>query len=710
MAFGRLASLFVDIVVQTTKYQTQLNNMQNQTKQAANNMQASFMKIGLGAGGIFLIKKALTEVTSTVLLSTQKFAALEKQIVDIQKVAKFGEFQEFARGYIQLGTEMRGVSFKELGEIGGDLARLGVRGGAKEFLEFLKVSAQFAQSTGDLDLRQAGEGIGKLLQNFGKELNSVNALAASSSINKLADDFAVTSNEILTVTQKLSGFADAVGLSQEQTLGLVTLIKQTGISSTVVESSLTRLFTVMESEPRKVAEAIGLSGNAIEEFVVKLKSEPIEAVRAFFQALNAMPVDRAVGILKELELATSRNAVALLNATNRFDDWNKTQQAAIDGSRDAASLLDKYALSAETAASKIEQLTNRWNVFLASLGNTQALDFLNGLLANLTPGQLNVVPSASGPKDTRTTLQKLEEVDKLWKDAKNRKLESDKGTGFTLDPTAPVKWLIEQGKLTGEIENLKNKRSILIDQLHKELELKEKSTQEDEKQAFLIREKAKDAMIASRKEAAGNMRLFGERGLDFLQEENRIKSMREGFEHRLKEEKKFFTGAGSAEIHAQLEIETQRKIAEKTIEIKKEEADEKARIEQRRLDKLQQAADEAAKKEQDRIASIRSFGLSLGITGQTGDTINNLLRFRELGITDKGMKKSFLDMILNPRQAPEIKSLDSVYRDAITKQEDVDERAADLLESILKELETSKELTREQTDAIRANKPKAPVG
>jgi len=67
MAFGRLASLFVDIVVQTTKYQTQLNNMQNQTKQAANNMQASFMKIGLGAGGIFLIKKALTEVTSTVL-------------------------------------------------------------------------------------------------------------------------------------------------------------------------------------------------------------------------------------------------------------------------------------------------------------------------------------------------------------------------------------------------------------------------------------------------------------------------------------------------------------------------------------------------------------------------------------------------------------------------------------------------------------------
>lgn len=374
MAFGRLASLLVDIVINTRRVQSQLNQVRGQTQQAAQGMRSALTKIGLAASAFLIVRKAVDLTIDSVWASIKAFAELEKQIVDIQKVARFDNVQEFAQQYIELGNRLRGiVSFKELGEIGGDLARLGIRGGTQGFTDFLEVAAQLKAATGDIDLRQAGEGLGKLLQNFQKPLNAQEALALSSTINKLADDFAVTSNEILTVTQKLSGYANAAGLSAQETLGLVTLIKQTGISSTVVESSITRLLTVLEKTPVTVANALGKSGAEADKFVEKVRVEPIKAIREFFDTLNRMPIDQAVQILADLELATSRNAVALLNATNRMKDWDATQRAAIKGSADVSEFLGKVDQTAETAAANIQHLENTWEQFKTSFASGEGI-------------------------------------------------------------------------------------------------------------------------------------------------------------------------------------------------------------------------------------------------------------------------------------------------------------------------------------------------
>src|SRR3990167_8897877 len=194
MAFGRLASLLVDIVINTRRFQSQLGYAEKKTQDAANNMRRSLTTIGLAASGILIVKKAFDLTISAIEGSILAFANLEKQIINIQKVAKFENFNEFAKGFIELGLKLKGISFAELGEIGGDLARLGVRGGPQGFLDFLEVAAKFKQATGDIDLRQAGEGLGKILQNFGKELNASEALRMASSINNLADETAVTSS------------------------------------------------------------------------------------------------------------------------------------------------------------------------------------------------------------------------------------------------------------------------------------------------------------------------------------------------------------------------------------------------------------------------------------------------------------------------------------------------------------------------------------
>lgn len=556
MAFGRLATLLIDIVINSKNVVTQLNQVQQQTQRTASSMQVALGGVGKSAAGFYLVNQAVRLVVGTVETAVGKFADLEKQILDIQKVARFENFSGFAKGFIELGTSLRGVSFKQLAEIGGDLARLGVRGGQAQFLDFLKVAAQFAQTTGDIDTRQAGEGLGKLLQNFGKDLNATEALRMASAVNKLADEFAVTSGEILTITQKLSGFADAVGLSAQETLGLVTLIKQTGISSTVVESSLTRLFTVMESDPRKVAESLGLAGDAIDQFVIDVKARPIEAVQQFFSVLNSMPIDQAVGILKELELATSRNAVALLNATNRMADWNKTQEAAVKGSENSVNLLQKYADTADSVSAQIDQLKNSWDVFIAGIASSKGIlsdiifelrMYIDAMSMAASDKNITTKPPLQLGKSPKELIAQRISINQRMISETNALEGAKSGEEFWLSK------VLNRRTFAKNMAKMKQELDAVDEALNRSLDAEVSARKEKAEKQKQITEKQKEALAAMAKELEGNRKLWQERGSGAFLETTKEQSIRERFEGIAKEEKKLYTGKGANEMHLRID-------------------------------------------------------------------------------------------------------------------------------------------------------------
>lgn len=386
----KLASLVVDIVINTRRLQSTLNQSATRVNQTANQMRSALTRVGLAASGFLLIRKAAEVSLDSIVAVIEASAKLEKQIIDIAKVAKFPDFEKFAAGFVKLGQTLKGVSFAQLGEIGADLARLGLRGGSKSFLEFLEASSGLSQVTGDIDLRQAGEGIGKILANFGKlgDQAGENALQLSVAINKLSDDFPVTAGEILNVTQKLSGFAKAVGMTQEQTLALTTLIKQTGISSTVVESSITRLLITLEKDPHKVGAALGKTGKEVTEFANLVATDAFSAIKQFFDFLKKADASTAVKTLVDLELATSRNAVGYLNAVAKIEDWDKALQAATVSGESMLAFFNKQNATMETLDARIINLKNSWDAFKASLGDATgfktAIDGLTGLLQKFT--------------------------------------------------------------------------------------------------------------------------------------------------------------------------------------------------------------------------------------------------------------------------------------------------------------------------------------
>lgn len=413
---NKLASLVVDIVINTRRLQSTLSRSTQQVQNSANKMRTALTRVGLAASAFLLIRKGVDITLDSIIAVIEASARLEKQIIDIAKVAKFPDFDNFAKGFVELGQTLKGVSFAQLGEIGADLARLGLRGGSKSFLEFLEASASLSQVTGDIDLRQAGEGIGKILANFGKlgDQAGENALQLSVAINKLSDDFPVTAGEILNVTQKLSGFAKAVGLTQEQTLALTTLIKQTGISSTVVESSITRLLITLEKDPHKVAAALGKTGNEITEFANLVATDAFSAIKEFFDFLKKVDPSQAVQALVDLELATSRNAVAYLNAVAKIQDWDKALGAATTNAESMLAFFNKQNATMETMDARLINLKNSWDAFKASLGDATgfktAIDALTGLLQSLINLENKIPKEFKTPGDILNEINRLREV------------------------------------------------------------------------------------------------------------------------------------------------------------------------------------------------------------------------------------------------------------------------------------------------------------
>jgi TP901 family phage tail tape measure protein len=680
MAFGRLASLLVDIVVNTRRFQSQLGTMQNQTQNAAQQMRRSLTSIGLAASGILLVHKAIGLTTAGIKESVLAFADLEKKIVDIQKVARFDNAAEFGKGFIQLAKNLKGVSFDQLGKIGGDLARLGVRGGAEGFTKFLEVAAKFNLVTGDIDERQAGEGLGRILQNFGKELNADEAEKMAAAINRLADDFSVTSGEIITITQKLSGFADTVGLTAEETLALVTLVKQTGISSEVTASTFVRLFTLLEKSPVQVAQVLGKSEKDIDNFVKTLRTKPIEAIKEFFRILSELPIEKATTVLSELELTTSRNAAAFLNAANRYKDFAKIQETATSIQENIVLFNEKVADSAGTDDAKIVNLQNKWEAFKASFADS------NGVFADVLDNLANFVTNLDNSSSSiNNFLSNLGDVKDFLE--------------YSNPFLGPVR--IGRDALFGVATSSSASSS----------------GDKDTDNLLAAWKKDTDEIIAKRKafnlvldteyrtivEDMQNRQRFGG-GIGLFEEPKFQTNIRNRFEAIAKDEKAKFDLAqgGAREIHKQIDLIKERRILEEIAVVQQREFNNQFKEE---LDIRIQRLNELESTRMDIIGMISPGGAAGGVIDRAL-RLDNLLKNMSPDFKMNGNLKDLLFKSVFAEKEnlqPQIRGLTQAYTDAITDsgQQKVDEAQLKALQDLLEVQIENKELQKETIKALK---------
>lgn len=509
MAIDRLAQLAIDIVVNSGRATVQMRNLHStfrRNTQAINAMNNSFRGAFVGTGIFFSLRQVLMEIAEAIQEVTESFVTLEKSIVDIDKIAKSGNIKKLGQDFIKLTDELGIAKLDEVAKTMQGAARSGLRLG-QGLEELTETAVRFAKVSDDISPEDAALGLSRLKINFKLANDEIEKIGAS--IDALSDSFPVTSGEILKTTARLSGLAQAAGLSAQETAGLSTALLKAGISQTVARTTITRLFTQLQDDPLLVARALKLTEKQFERFAILIKTDAVEGIKEFIRQLNRIGPAAAQDALKELGISSSRLQQALAILKVDLEQVDKAQRVANEAFKEGTNLLEKQFKVIQTGQAQLDQLSNRWEVFKAQLAKSnEVIDTLAGGLTGLEKilgkDDFNVnIRAANSIEDIQSELKKVQqEITKT-----ENSLNFLDGIGNKLhtitNPWRLITRPIQQAKLTGRLERLLEIQSHLADLLRKMADSEKERTEETKKQKENITEQTKQELerLKARKEA-----------------------------------------------------------------------------------------------------------------------------------------------------------------------------------------------------------------
>jgi TP901 family phage tail tape measure protein len=503
MPIDRLAQLAVDIVINTRRAQLALHRLQGQmgsSAKSARRLRDSLIALGLGASVFLLFRKAGILLTQAIRASVDAFVSLEEQIANVSKISK-KSMTDTAKDVFNLSRQLVGVNFETITDTMQSVARAGV-GDALE--EFTKAAVILQRVSGDIGSREAAEGLAALQLNL--KDSGRNAMQLASGIDALSDNFLVTSGEILKTSARLSGFADAAGISVEDLNALSASLLSTKVSATVVRTSISKLLIALQSEPLKVGEALKLTREETERFFVLIRTKPVEAIKAFTEALQKLTPGEQTEALKELGIASARVRSVIEILKGNLDSIGKAQQISTDATLEGVAALQKQITVASTAAAKIEEMKKEWTLFKASLIEAGGpITFISGLLRTLSEREgapknfASLFEDITAPTSEKSALIQINALQtRIVKIRKTLveldELEKKALGGFRVN-------YIDRINLTGEIVQLEQKINLLQQVRLGFQEAEKNKLKEIEQQAAKNAELAKKE-AAARKEAA----------------------------------------------------------------------------------------------------------------------------------------------------------------------------------------------------------------
>lgn len=368
---NHLASLVVNIVINTRQFNQGMNGVQN--------------RLVSGAAGFYLLRSAMLTSVGAMNSIVQATAKIEEGFIKIERVAKEvrgGSFREDIKN--QITFELPGVKIEEYQKILKIAAQLGIQG--KNDLEKFGAQVAILANVTGLNAERIATHLGKLLTVF--KISPSDAEPIINAVLKVADDLVVTEEEILSITEKLGGYANAIGLSAEETIAFAGAMKSVGQTTEVSRTALFTLFQGLAKSPFKVGKALGLSNEEIVRLAATLKSNPFKAIHELLELLHKTPIDELSPILKSLGAAGVRNAAALKALADNLEVLDKAMASSTQGAEQNVKLTQDQALEAAGLTSKLTDLKNAWDLWLASMGEgngviTGTIGLLKELLIGL---------------------------------------------------------------------------------------------------------------------------------------------------------------------------------------------------------------------------------------------------------------------------------------------------------------------------------------
>lgn len=182
------------------------------------------------------IEMGMTQIARVTEDATFNFAEARDELLalGVQYGATWERVQDIALRWVQAGYNWR------------------------DAVELTRASL-LALNTAELDANYATQGLIAVMAQWG--LTADQLLPTIDKINKVADDFAVTSQDLVDGLARSSGAARILGLSLDQTIALLTVMREaTGRTGREVGNALNSILSFMQrAKAQQVLESLGIS-------------------------------------------------------------------------------------------------------------------------------------------------------------------------------------------------------------------------------------------------------------------------------------------------------------------------------------------------------------------------------------------------------------------------------------------------------------------
>lgn len=341
-------------------------------------------------GGIYAVQRGLRETLSTI-------KDVEFGVMEITRV--FGDatlnVKEYTGSIFNVAAEF-GRTFEDVQDTVLRFAQAGYT--AEEAIENAKI-AMLALNTAELNSKEATQSLIAVMQQWGMESRDFEGVVDR--INKTADSFAITSQDLVDGLLKASSVAKVSNVSFEDTIGLLTAMKvSSGAAGKEVGNALKSIFSyIQRPNALKAFEEMGIEVYAdkatgtllpMMEILENMSEKWNRAGEAAKESM--MDTFTAAGFMSE-ELAILTNAEedytnaveAYTKASDRANDaetrQQQTQAAGVYRKNYYTALMENFAevqkvvtnlqdadgYSMQENAKYMETLTAKYNQLIASL-------------------------------------------------------------------------------------------------------------------------------------------------------------------------------------------------------------------------------------------------------------------------------------------------------------------------------------------------------
>lgn len=335
---------------------------------------------GFAMGGIV----SAASFGAAMIGSLGAFASYESALAGVKKTvnASSKEYRDLDLQFREMSTTMP-TTYQEIAKVAEVAGQLGVKKGS--ITEFTETMIRLGEST-VLSAEDAAMGIQRIMNVMGTASGDVDRFGAT--LVDLGNNFSTNEDEILEMTQRLSGMANQMGMSEADAMALATAMSSVGIKSEMGGSAMSRTMVKMNKSLQQGGESAkkwaDLMGVSVQD-AAKLMEE--DAYGALIKMLKGMEKAQDGGknldtILGELGITELRQVDTLKRLVGATDQVSEAQKVANGAWKDNSALLQESNKRFETFASQVEMAWNRIKNIFANMGAALAgskSDFVGSL-------------------------------------------------------------------------------------------------------------------------------------------------------------------------------------------------------------------------------------------------------------------------------------------------------------------------------------------